>query len=164
MKEFKTSEDLDQLSVSIPLNKARSLLTMAFSAAEKALYALLKAEDNKVNLGAEQKAALEAYVEGYKLCRDLISDAIVSNLTVEQQEAIREYEGKRAAILKDELIDTVSECMQDGCDDPNCEACTAINKVLADFKVPSKQDPKTEFDLDDLPDGTFIVPGSDEEN
>lgn len=161
MKKFETSEDLDQLSVNIPLNKARSLLTMAFSAAEKALDVLLKAENSEVKLGAEQKAALEAYVEDYKLLRDLISDAILDNLTTEQQEAINEYEKKRTASLKDELVGVITERMQDACSDPNCEACQALKKVIG---VPSSEDVKQEFDLDDLPEGTILSPGSDEEN
>ena len=160
MKKFETSEDLDQLSVSVPLNKARSLLTMAYSAAEKALDALLKAENGEAKLGAKQKAALEAYVEDYKLLRDLISDAIMDNLTPEQQQAISDHEKARTASLKEELVDTVSERLQEVCSDSDCEACRALKQVMGGRSV----DPKTEFDLEDLPEGTIMFPGSDEEN
>jgi hypothetical protein len=165
MKKFSTSEDLNDLLVSIPLNKARSILTMCFSTAEKAVVALDRARRGEVNVGEQQRASLEQYVDDYKLLRDLITKAIVDNVSIEDQEAIREHENQRTDNLKEEIVTTMTKRLEDLCDDPNCEACDDLRKVVSEsVDPPSTEKTKTEFDLDDLPEGTILSPGSDEEN
>ena len=162
MKKFKTSEDLDELRVRIPVNRARNLLTMCHRAAEDALRVLLKARDAGGGLGPLQEIALQQYVDDYKFLRDAIADAIGTNVSPGDQEVIRDYESTEGAKLKAELAKGYSDRIDKAheCNDPECTTCDAIRKS---FK-PTKESVEDEFDLSDLPEGTFIVPGSDEEN
>ena len=151
MKKFRTSEDLDEIFVRIPLNKARSILTMCVTVAEKAMSALVRVNSGEVPVGESQKRALRAYADSYRLLRDAIEASIQGNISKEDQEAIIDYEADRLKILQDELLETIKDNLGP-CDDPDCETCDISEKI------------KQEFDLNSLPKGTILSPGSDEEN
>lgn len=160
MKKFKTSEDLNRLSVILPLNRARNILTLALRGAEGALRVLFKAEGHYVELTVSQKRALEAYVENYKFLRDAVVTIIADNVSLEDQAAIKVYEDICAEALRKELAKSYGERINEAhaCEDSDCDSCENIRRSF------SQQDIKDEFDLSDLPEGSVIVPGSEGEN
>lgn len=160
MKKYSTADDLNELGVSIPLNKARNLLTLCKGAADDAIRVLVKAKALGVTLGPLQRAALEEYVADYKYLRDAICDTLEINVSALDQARIRAAQIAGTKELENELVAIYSERIQEAhdCPESNCTTCAAIRNKF------NTQAIKNEFDLTDLPEGSIVVPGSEEEN
>lgn len=162
MKKFKTSEDLDQVYIQVPLNMARTILTMCHEVYTKAQDAIERAKIGGVLIGERQAAAINQYIQTQEHVSLLVEDALSDNVSIEDQQDIKAYEASRTTALKEELVQSITKHMESSCSNPDCEACTKLRKVVDEYRPSSKT--KQEFDLTDLPDGTTLVPGSDEEN
>ena len=134
MKEYKTPEDLGELTVTLDVNLVRIILTMSRGAAEDALRVLLKAQDGDIKIGKLQKEMLERYVNDYKRFYSAIATVVVDNVSLEDQEAIRVQEDVNREALAKELVNVYTDNTKD------------------------------ELSLSNLPKGSIIVPGNDEEN
>ena len=165
MKKFRTSDDLNQLYIRIPLNKARGILTMCATTAERALGAMEIAKRDNIELGEVHKSSLQRYIDDYQLLEDLISIAIRTSVSDEDQASIRDQEELSTDALKNELVEVIATSWNGSCDDPNCTTCDDVRKLAEDVGNSSPADKvKKDFKLSDLPEGSVIVPGSDEEN
>ena len=157
MKKFKISDDLDQITIEIPLNVARSLITMSYPTAEKATRALEMQEQSGIDIGDLHLNLLKKYFNDYKVIQSKISKAILDNLTAEDQKVIRDYEENYTEALTKEM----NESLYDDVNKEEQEYRKSL--VVRDLSKTSKTI-QNEFDLDSLPEGTVIVPGSKEEN
>ena len=146
MKKFKTSEDLDQVTISLPLNVARTLLTMCSGIAEKASIALQRIDGHLVPAGKVQRRAIALYLACHDKLHEIINVAIVDNVSVEDQQTIKEHEIVRIQALEDEIVELFKAYPEQ------------------QFNIGPDSEVKQEFDVSDLPEGTVLSPGSDEEN
>ena len=141
MKKFKTSEDLDEILISLPLNVARTIHVMCSNIAEKANLAMERIDSGEVPAGEHQKRSIQSYATSQEILHQAITEALVDNVSIEDQETIRQFEGDRLEALEAEIM-----------------------KMLKADLLADPDGIKQEFDMTDLPEGTILSPGSDEEN
>lgn len=191
-KKFNRPEDLDQIHLDVPLNEARTLLSLCYASAEKAAVAIEAHKRGEVTMKPAQLAALEEYISSYAAFKDTITNAIRDNVSLEDQETIAEYERKRGEELKDELVKNLTNnILNNQCDDPDCDTCKAVAEAQSEYDALSDEE-KAELDAEfkeafegrkaqsirnpfkksqedlarefdvDLPEGSFIVPTDDD--
>jgi len=160
MKKYSTPEDLNAIEIKIPLNRARNLLTLCQNGAADATHVLAKAKEFGVKLGTLQRATLELYVNNCKFFRDIITSTIEENVSHADQDIIKLQEYELREKLTAELVKGYSKRIREAHDCPN-DDCDTCKNIRVEFE---SQDIKDEFDLDSLPEGSIIVPGSKEEN
>jgi len=143
MKKFETSEDLDQLTVELPLNKARAILTMCATYVHRVVTVLAAAKEQQIEVGSLQESVLKQSVQDFKHLQDLVGKCLDDYVTVEEQDAIAEYEKNGALTLQKEFSET------------------DVTNRKRGLKVGTRIE---EFEDVDIPAGTVVVPGSKEEN